>query len=221
MKLTASWQGFSSELIGTYFLAFTFGVNSLQHTALAPVSVGSILAALVLSTGGVGARPARPAHFNPAVTLGVLLGQRQTLTVGGAVVFISGQLLGALAAGFTYCGILHASLRLKPGDGHSWWAAFIVELVFTAVLVLVVLGATSNKDRHNQYFGLAIGSVVIAAGFAMGNISGCALNPALALGVMGSDSVATGGGFEYAGLFLSAPLLGGLTAAMFHRLFQA
>eukprot|EP00429_Kryptoperidinium_foliaceum_P102210 CAMPEP_0176255454 /NCGR_PEP_ID=MMETSP0121_2-20121125/37049_1 /TAXON_ID=160619 /ORGANISM="Kryptoperidinium foliaceum, Strain CCMP 1326" /LENGTH=262 /DNA_ID=CAMNT_0017595281 /DNA_START=35 /DNA_END=820 /DNA_ORIENTATION=+ len=184
-------QAFFSEFVGTFFLVFTFGLNALQHTALGPVSVGSIYAALVFATFGGEDLPSRAAHFNPAVTVGVLLGRRSSLGLGSALLLLLGQCVGGLVAGLTYFTVLSATFSLRPGEGHSANSAFIVEVVFSAVLALVFLGVTSQRQPH-PYHGLAVGSVVTAAGFAIGGLSGCALNPALALGVLGSHWAATG-----------------------------
>jgi len=40
-----------SELIGTFFLVFTVGVNVLQGKTLAPLSIGAILMSFVFATG--------------------------------------------------------------------------------------------------------------------------------------------------------------------------
>lgn len=55
-----------------------------------------------------------------------------------------------------------------------------VEIVYTFMLCFVVLNTACTKES-NQYFGLAIGFVIAAGGFAAGWISGGAFNPAVAL----------------------------------------
>merc|ERR1719181_1635577 len=89
--------------------------------------------------------------------------------------------------------ILGASFALQPGIGYTLTAAAMVETIFTAALVFVVLSvATTAQDDGNWYFGLAIGFTVMAAAFAIGPISGCALNPAVIAGVMFSHLLHTG-----------------------------
>jgi aquaporin Z len=59
-----------------------------------------------------------------------------------------------------------------------------VESIFTFALVYVVLNvATSKKTSGNSYYGLAIGFTLIAAAYSIGGISGCAINPAVAIGL--------------------------------------
>ena len=61
--------------------------------------------------------------------------------------------------------------------------AFAAEVLFTFALVYVVLNvATTKSEAGNSDFGLAIGFTVSAGAFAVGNISGAAFNPAVAIG---------------------------------------
>jgi aquaporin Z len=56
--------------------------------------------------------------------------------------------------------------------------------VFTFALVFVVLNtATAKGTAGNSFYGLAIGFTVLAGAFAVGNISGGAFNPAVAIGI--------------------------------------
>merc|ERR1719456_707025 len=74
--------------------------------------------------------------------------------------------------------------------------ALLVELLYTFMLCFVVLNvATAEDNAGNQYYGLAIGFVIIAGGYAAGNISGGAFNPAVALGVAAA-SAGLGFGFS-------------------------
>merc|ERR1712032_73434 len=54
------------------------------------------------------------------------------------------------------------------------------EIVYTFLLVFVVLNV-AVADSKNQYYGLAIGWVLIVGGAAIGGITGGVFNPAIAL----------------------------------------
>jgi aquaporin Z len=59
-------------------------------------------------------------------------------------------------------------------------AAFVVELLFTFALCYEVLNVATSKDHPtNSFYGLAIGSTVLAGAVAVGGISGGAFNPAV------------------------------------------
>jgi aquaporin Z len=89
--------------------------------------------------------------------------------------------------------------------------ALLAEFLFTFALAFVVLNvATAAKSQGNFYFGLAIGFTVMAGAYSVGNISGGAFNPAVALGitVMGISSV------SQIWIFLLANFAGGACAAL-------
>jgi len=204
-----------SEFVGTFFLVLTIGYNVLQHTALAPVSIGAMLMAMIFATGRVSG-----GHFNPAVTLGVLL--RGKVSSLNAVAYVGSQLCGSLLAGCVYMGALGATFTLGPGVGYNLTSVAIVEFLFTTALVFVVLSvATTDQENGNWYYGLAIGFTVMAAAFAIAPISGCSLNPAVTFGVMLSHLMSTGE-FMVSRLlvYTFAPLLGALLAVLLFKVVR-
>merc|ERR1719487_1524228 len=87
-------------------------------------------------------------------------------------------------AALSYYALFGTVFNLQPGKGFGWWEVMVVEVLYTFMLCFVVLNvATAKKNDGNQYFGLAIGFVIIAGGYAAGPISGGAFNPAVALGI--------------------------------------
>jgi len=209
-------EGCFSEFVGTFFLVLTIGYNVLQRTALAPISIGAILMAMIFSTGNVSG-----GHFNPAVTLGVLLrGKVDSLNAGA---YVCSQLCGGLLAGCVYTGALGASFTLRPGIGYTLTDAAVVEFLFTTALVFVVLSvATTAQDAGNWYYGLAIGFTVMAAAFAIAPISGCSLNPAVTFGVLVSHLIHTGEIMVSCLLvYTLAPLLGAMLAVLLFRVVRS
>merc|ERR1719359_2634762 len=88
----------------------------------------------------------------------------------------------------------------------------LAEVLYTFMLCFVVLNvAASTKngcDTGNQFYGLAIGFVIVAGAYGAGNISGGAFNPAVALGLdISSAGLGLGWGFAYAGFELAGALL--------------
>jgi aquaporin Z len=91
----------------------------------------------------------------------------------------------------------------------------LAEFLFTFALVYVVLNtATAEGTSGNSFYGLAIGMTVMTGAFAVGDISGGAFNPAVALGitVMGISS------WNNIWIYLVADLVGGAVAAVIFQL---
>merc|ERR1719174_562467 len=72
-------QKLSSECIGTFFLVFTVGMNVLGGFTGAAFSIGSALMCMIYALGSVSG-----AHFNPAVTIAILLSGRNKIAGGEA-----------------------------------------------------------------------------------------------------------------------------------------
>jgi len=206
----APWTGakYIVEGIGTFVLVFTVGAAVASRSPLAPLAIGAALMVMVYAGGHVSG-----GHYNPAVTLAVLL--RRRIGLRDAVAYWTAQLgAGVLAAVLVRTVVdpieatRTATLTLS---GHALVAAFAVELLFTAALCYVVLNvATSKSHPDNSFYGMAIGFTVVAGVAAVGTISGGAFNPAVTLGaaVMGMFAWPT------LWVYLLAQLIGGVAASV-------
>jgi aquaporin Z len=196
------------EFIGTFFLLFVIGLTVIEPGgagAMAPLAIGTILMVMVYAGGHISG-----GHYNPAVTLGVWMrGKCETKDV---VFYMIAQVLGACAASFL--AIKMKGNALIVAANPSLINVFIAEFIFTFALVYVVLNTATAKDTAgNSYYGLAIGFTLMAAAYAIGSISGCAINPAVAIGitVMGLSKLSN------LLVFLAANFAGGAVAALIFR----
>src|SRR6476469_8490242 len=199
-----------TEFIGTFFLVLTVGctVIGAGTGVIAPLAIGAALMVMVYAGGHVSG-----GHYNPAVTLAVLLrrriGLRDALAYG--MVQLGAGVLAALLVRTVIDPVAAAKTATLTLSGHSLVAAFVVELLFTAALCYVVLNvATSKSHPNNSFYGLAIGFTVVAGAAAVGTISGGAFNPAVTLGaaVMGMFAWST------LWVYLLAQLIGGVAASV-------
>lgn len=177
------------ELIGTFFLVFTVGMSVinpaeyLQHPTddpgvgqFAPLAIGSVLAVMIFAGGHISG-----AHYNPAVTLGVLL--RGKIEISTATGYWAVQAIASIIAWLAVSAVKPGMPSSPVLANLSIGPALLSEFLFTFALVYVVLNvATAKETKGNSYFGLAIGFTVMAGAFAVGSISGGAFNPAVALG---------------------------------------
>jgi aquaporin Z len=82
---------YAVEMIGTLFLVFTIGTAVRSGNPLAPLAIGAVLMAMVYAGGHISG-----AHYNPAVTLAVLI--RGRIEIREAVGYWIAQIVGGLLA---------------------------------------------------------------------------------------------------------------------------
>jgi len=165
-------------------------------------------------------------HVNPAVTIGLVLTKK--FSARHATGYIVAQILGAiLAAGVVLLiakgapagydpsfGRLGANgyLEHSPG-GYGLLAAFVVEVVLTAFLVLTVLGST---DVHAPvgFAGIAIGLVLTLIHLVGIPATNTSVNPARSIG----PALFVGGwAIDQLWLFIVAPVIGAVVAAAVYQ----
>ncbi len=167
-----------AEFIGTFFLVLTIGCTGIGAGAavIAPLAIGAALMVMVFAGGHISG-----AHYNPAVTLGVLI--RGKVKPVDVVPYWIAQFLAAAIAALLTIKVLRGGVpvtAIMPKTGP----ALLAEFLFTFALVYVVLNtATAEGTSGNSFYGLAIGMTVMTGAFAVGDISGGAFNPAVALGI--------------------------------------
>ena len=200
-----------TEFAGT-FVFLTVIALSGPAGPLAPLVIGLALAAMVYMGGHVSG-----AHYNPAVTFGLLL--RRVISPPAAGLYWVTQLAaGLLAFWFAFLLTGHSG-GIHPGPGVFWYSAVAAELVFTAALVLVVLNVAATKETAgNSYYGLAIGFTVAVGAFSVGSISGAAFNPAVAFGATAGAALFQHGTWSDLWIYFAGPLLGAAVGAGIHAL---
>jgi len=112
------------------------------------------------------------------------------------------------------------TFNLAPVDGFGWLNAGLAELLYTAVLCFVVMNvaaARKNQAEKNQYYGIAIGFVIIAGAYGAGAVSGGCFNPAVALGI---DASSAGMGFGWSILYTLFELAGAAIAAALFKVVR-
>jgi len=201
----ASTKELLSEFIGTYLLVLTVGCNVLGGSGImAGLSIASVLMVSVYALGAVSG-----ANFNPAVSLALTMNGNQDAAKTG--MYIVTQLIAGGIAGATYTWMHGKSVNLSPVGDFSWASAATVEVLYTFMLVFVVLRAAVSKMNNddNEYFGLAIGFVIVAGAYGGGSISMGCFNPAVAFGI---DISSVGQGFHWCIWYSMFEILGAALA---------
>ena len=180
-------QKLIAEFIGTLFLTYpdcltaVWGSSGDLHPGFA---IAATLMAMIYSLGHISG-----AHFNPAVTIGVWI--RGSCEKDEVPPYIATQsiagVLGALLSGYTHTGeysvdSLETASLLLNSEIHE---VLMAEFLFTFALVYVILNvATSEATSGNQYYGVAIASVVFAGAISVGDVSMASFNPAVTISLI-------------------------------------
>jgi aquaporin Z len=202
-----------SEFIGTYLLVLTVGCNVIGGSSTwAALSIASSLMVGIYSLGSVSG-----ANFNPAVSLALFLTGNMDASKMG--IYMATQVVGGICASLTYLWLQGSAFNLAPGAGFGGMGAAVVEIAYTFMLCFVVLRAAVSKmnPADNEYFGLAIGFVIVAGGYAGGWISGGAFNPAVAIGI---DVASAGQGVYWCLLYTVYEFIGAALAAGAHMMVE-
>jgi len=200
-----------AEFIGTFMLVLTVGCNVITGgPEWAVTSIACTLMVMIYALGGVSG-----ANFNPAVSLA--LGLAKKLPMSDVGPYIAVQVVAGICAGLVYGGMFWNVFNLAPAAGFTWIHAALAEIIYTMMLCFVVLNVACSKMHagKNQFYGLAIGFVVIAGGYGAGHISGGCFNPAVAIGI---DTSSAGIGWGWCLAYTVFEFIGSAIAV---ALFQA
>ena len=198
------YRKFAAELLGSflffsigYLSVAAFGAAGASGLLVVPFSFGLGLLAAIFAFGHISG-----GHFNPAVTVAMVLDGRTTPVE--AVGYIVSQVIGAIAAGALVVVAVNqdavAAGVTKPGGGVTDIGALIIETVATAGFIAVILASTR---RTPALAALAIPLRLVAIHFARASLTGGGVNPALSRGsaVRGADLTAIW-------IYIVAPVVG-------------
>jgi aquaporin Z len=166
-------------------------------------------------------------HINPAVTIGLMVAKKVEQRL--LLVYIIGQLLGAIVAG----GVLFLIASGKQGfditqgfatngfaehspGGYGLIAAAITEIVLTAFLLFTIMGTTHPKFPAG-FEGLAIGLMLTLIHLVGIPVTNTSVNPARSIGV----AVIQGGwALGQLWLFILAPIVGAVLGVFAYNLIK-
>jgi aquaporin Z len=183
---------FGIEEIGPLGIAFGFGLG----LALAITAFGHL-------SGG---------HFNPAVSAGLAVAGK--FPSRDVVPYWIAQLVGGFVAvlvmAIVYSSKVTDSLQTVPGSGIDDWGALVLEIIATALFVMVIL--TVATDERAAWKGvmapLLIGLFIFTAATTVGPASGGSFNPARSL-----DPVLYNQEWGDVWIYVVGPLAGGVLGA--------
>ena len=195
----------AGDYIGAYGVAFAFGLTVLAMAfAVGPISGG---------------------HFNPAVTIGLVVGKR--FETKDAPYYVVAQVVGAILAGAVLYVIasgldgFDASKGFAANGygkhspaGYSLAAGLVTEIVMTAIFLVVIIGATAKRASPG-FAPIAIGLALTLIHLVSIPVTNTSVNPARSTGV--ALFVGEGWAIGQLWLFWVAPIVGGVAGALVWR----
>ena len=190
-----------AEMIGTFVLVLMgcgsaifagIGVGTTGYgisTLGVAFAFGRSVIAMAYTIGNISG-----CHINPAITLGVWANGRMPGKEAAGYMFF--QVIGAIIASAVLYLLVHtgneagveAVFNNTTTTGANSFMegnlvpAFLAELIFTFIFVLVVLGTTDEKKGAGNFAGLAIGLTLVLVHIACIPITGTSVNPARSIG---------------------------------------
>ena len=230
--MASNTRKWAAEFIGTFWLTFGGCGSAVLAAAFPGVGIGllgvSMAFGLTVVTGAYALGPISGGHFNPAVSVGLVVGKRfEAAALPGY--FVS-QVLGAIAAAavlylivsgkadFAGVGGFASNGYGANSPGHfSLLAVLVCEVVITAIFLIVILGATA-KRAAGGFGGLAIGLCLALIHLVSIPVSNTSVNPARSTG---PALFAQTGAIGDLWLFWLSPLAGSVLGATIYNVFLA
>ncbi len=220
-----------AEFFGTLVLVF-FGCGTavvlggftggtgIGFLGVLPIALAFGLA-IIAAAYAIG--PISGCHVNPAVSLAVFINGGLSLT--DFIGYIIAQVAGAFAGSGLLALIVSSSTSLSgtgangfgalSGVGLSLAGAIVVEVLLTFVFIMAILGVTSQKSTSSMG-GIVIGLTLAFVHIIGIPLTGTSVNPARSL----SPAVFAGGeALSQVWVFILAPLVGAVLAALVHKFF--
>ncbi len=219
-----SFRKYLAEFIGTFVLVlFACGVAAIVGCEVTggylatAFAFGLVIVAMAYSIGNVSG-----CHINPAVSIAMLVLKR--ISVKDFFGYIISQFLGAIAGGAVLkliaSQIPAANTEALGSNGlfaGSIPLTILVEVILTFVFVIAIVGVTS-KEKYSKVAGIVIGLTLTLVHILGISLTGTSVNPARSLGtaIFATDPTY----ISNVWIFLVAPLVGGVLAALCYKLLD-
>ena len=219
-----------AEFIGTFWLVFGGCGAAVLDAAFPSLGIGfagvALAFGLTVLTGCYAFGHISGGHFNPAVSVGLVVGKR--FPASELLAYVVAQVLGGIAGsgvlyaiasgkdGFSLAGgfAAHGFAAHSPG-GYTMGAALVAEIVLTFMFLMIILGATDRRAPQG-FAPIAIGlglTLIHLIGIPVTNLS---VNPARST----APAVFVGGwALQQLWLFWVAPIAGAALAGALYSVF--
>jgi aquaporin Z len=220
-----------AEFVGTFWLIFGGCGSALFAAAFPSLGIGftgvAFAFGLTVLTMAFALGHISGGHFNPAVSLGLVVGKR--FPVSDLGVYAVAQVAGGIAAsavlyliasgkeGFdVHAGFASNGYGVHSPGGYSMLAALVAEIVMTAFFLIVIMGSTDGRAPKG-FAPISIGLCLTLIHLICIPVTNTSVNPARSTG---PALFAGGWALQQLWLFWVAPLIGGaLGGGLYRALF--
>lgn len=221
-----------AEFLGTFWLVFGGCGSAVLAAAFPGLGIGfagvSLAFGLTVLTGAYAFGPISGGHFNPAVSAGLAAAGR--FSWGEFVPYVVAQVIGAVAAAAVLWVVASgkAGFELSAGFASNGWgehspggyglaSALVIEVVLTAVFLLIILGSTEARVPAG-FAPIAIGLALTLIHLISIPVTNTSVNPARSTG----QALFVGGwAVQQLWLFWLAPIVGGVLGGVIHKALLA
>lgn len=228
-KIGILMNRYLAEFLGTFWLVFGGCGSAVLAAAFPELGIGfagvSLAFGLTVLTGAYAFGHISGGHFNPTVSVGLWVGGRFDAkdlapyiiaqVVGGIIAAFILYLIVQGQAGFTGTGgfATNGYGDLSPGK-YSLVSALIIEIVLTAIFLIVILGST-DKRAPAGFAPIAIGLALTLIHLISIPVTNTSVNPARSTAVaIFAETAALG----QLWLFWVAPIVGAVIGAVIYKI---
>jgi len=214
-----AFSRYASEFSGTFILIASIKFIVGSGTDLAPLAIGFTLQMIVYLHGhnSLG-------MFNPSVLIAHIVRNKLLHGIsphlGEVTMYLVAQFLGAIFGGLFVAVIFdkkYGNVHVFVSEGTNAVEALFAELMFTIILVMANMHCAANKKTAgNQFYGLAIGTVLFVGASAIGGISGCAINLAVWVGTVTSAAVNGSPELRHCWIYFVAHIVAGVYSGVYY-----
>ena len=219
-----------AELVGTFWLVLGGCGSAVLAAGIPELGIGylgvSFAFGLSVLTMACAIGHISGAHLNPAVSIGLAVGGR--FKARELPHYIIAQVLGAILAAATIYFIANGQPDWTMGafaangfgeaspHGFTMEAAFVCEVVLTALFLFIIMGAT-DRWAPAGLAPMAIGLALTLIHLISIPVTNTSVNPARSTG----QALFAGGIYQdQLWLFWVAPILGGIIGALMYRVIS-
>jgi aquaporin NIP len=202
-----------AEGLGTFAMIFcgcgAMTINEITNDSISHVGVaivwGLIVMAMIYAFGETSG-----AHFNPAVSIGFAFAKK--FSWKDVPKYIVAQTIGAILA-IAFLWFLFPESQFlgetTPAENFPAYKAGILEFLLTFFLMLTIINVSTGSKEIGTMAAIAVGGIILLEAMFAGPMTKASMNPIRSI----APALFTGN-FQYLWLYITAPILGAITAVM-------